>query len=378
MSELIDTRQNERDLRRCLLSTVSAAALLVSVSSAAARSDTDRPTVWIELGGQLERVEDGQQAFEPNFFAAAATPAILTPLVDAQKQPPHSVGEYGKITFEPTGSNWLVSASIRYGRASSVKHLHYETRRPDIPITFNGHQVNGSASPQYELGDGQGTTRESHLVVDFQAGKDVGLGLFGANGMSVFSAGVRFAQFTSGSDVTLHAVPTYASQLVGGFGKYFRSHHFHSYTAIIESKRSVHAIGPSLSWDGSQPVMSDNAGMTVAFDWGVNGAILFGRQRAQTHHQTAGYYFKGKIADNPAVFTVYVNPPVDHSRVRSVMIPNVGGFAGLSLKFPNAKVSIGYRGDFFFNAMDTGWDTHTSSTTSFYGPFASISIGLGG
>ena len=50
---------------------------------------------------------------------------------------------------------------------------------------------------------------------------------------------------------------------------------------------------------------------------------------------------------------------------------------GMSLKFPNAKVSIGYRGDFFFGAMDTGVDTHKTGTTGFYGPFASISFGLG-
>ena len=59
-------------------------------------------------------------------------------------------------------------------------------------------------------------------------------------------------------------------------------------------------------------------------------------------------------------------------------IPNVGGFAGVSFRYANAKVSFGYRGDFFFNAMDTGWDTRKSSTVGFYGPFATISIGLGG
>jgi hypothetical protein len=378
MSELIDTRQNERNFRRQLLATVSTLALtgFISAHDAKADDNADRPIVWIELGGQLDRIDDGQQAFAPPFFAAAATPAILAPMIDAQKQPPHSIGEYGKISFEPTGSNWLVSASIRYGHASSVKHLHYETARPNIPTTFNGHPL--PAITQYELGDGQGTTRESHLVADFQAGKDVGLGLFGAKGTSVFSAGVRFAQFTSGSQVTLHAVPTYVSAVTGPPGKYRRYHHFHSYTAIIRSERSTNAIGPSLSWDASQPVMGDSASMTVSFDWGINAAILFGRQRAQTHHQTAGYYFEGAVADNPKHYTVYVNPPVDHSRVRMVTIPNAGGFAGVSFRYASAKVSFGYRGDFFFNAMDTGWDTAKSSTVGFYGPFASVSIGLGG
>ena len=374
MSELINTRQHERDLHRCLLGTVSAAALLVSVSNAAASNDADRPTVWIELGGQLERVEGGQQAFAPPFFSLAATPEVLAPMVDAQKQPSHSFGENGKITFEPTGSNWLVSASIRYGRASSPRHLHYETARQTVTQTFLGAPQTGRDN---EFGDGQGTTRESHLVVDFQAGKDVGLGLFGAKGTSVISAGVRFAQFTSGSDVTLYARPTYVSSVRTRPGKYtLHYHHFHSNTAVIQSRRSTRAIGPAVSWDASLPVVGDSASMAVVFDWGINAAILFGRQRAQTHHQTSGHYYKGMVG--PKYQTNYANPPVDRNRSHSVTIPNVGGFAGVSFRYADAKVSFGYRGDFFFNAMDTGWDTKKSSTVAFYGPFASISIGLGG
>jgi hypothetical protein len=41
-------------------------------------------------------------------------------------------------------------------------------------------------------------------------------------------------------------------------------------------------------------------------------------------------------------------------------------------------VSFGYRADFFFGAMDGGIDTRNTSTVSFHGPFATISIGLGG
>jgi hypothetical protein len=60
------------------------------------------------------------------------------------------------------------------------------------------------------------------------------------------------------------------------------------------------------------------------------------------------------------------------------VVPNIGGFAGFSLKFPNARVSLGYRADFFFGAMDGGIDTRKTYDRNFYGPFAKISIGLGG
>jgi hypothetical protein len=60
------------------------------------------------------------------------------------------------------------------------------------------------------------------------------------------------------------------------------------------------------------------------------------------------------------------------------VVPNIGAFAGLSFRYAAAKVSFGYKADFFFNAMDGGIDTAKSYDRNFYGPFATISIGLGG
>ncbi len=59
-------------------------------------------------------------------------------------------------------------------------------------------------------------------------------------------------------------------------------------------------------------------------------------------------------------------------------MPNLGGFAGISFIFQSAKVSLGYRADFFFGAMDGGIDTAKNENVGFYGPFASVSVGLGG
>jgi hypothetical protein len=66
----------------------------------------------------------------------------------------------------------------------------------------------------------------------------------------------------------------------------------------------------------------------------------------------------------------------DHTRSRNVTVPNIGGFAGLSFKYPNAKVSLGYRADFFFGAIDGGIDARKTYDRSFYGPYATVSIGL--
>jgi hypothetical protein len=73
-----------------------------------------------------------------------------------------------------------------------------------------------------------------------------------------------------------------------------------------------------------------------------------------------------------------VYTPVTRTRSRTVTIPNVGGFAGLSYRFSNARISAGYRADFFFGAKDGGIDAADRENLGFHGPFASISVGLGG
>jgi hypothetical protein len=70
--------------------------------------------------------------------------------------------------------------------------------------------------------------------------------------------------------------------------------------------------------------------------------------------------------------------PVATARSRTVTVPNLGGFAALSYRFTRAKLSMGYRADFFFGAMDRGIDARRSVTTGYHGPYATISIGLGG
>jgi hypothetical protein len=123
--------------------------------------------------------------------------------------------------------------------------------------------------------------------------------------------------------------------------------------------------------------------MTLTMDWGVTGAILFGRQRSKAHHQTTGNYVEktGPRFEPPyqhRATSHYTHGPYDHDRTRTVAIPNVGGFAGTTLKFPDIQFSLGYRADFFFGAMDGGIDAVKKESVGFYGPFATISIGLGG
>jgi hypothetical protein len=118
----------------------------------------------------------------------------------------------------------------------------------------------------------------------------------------------------------------------------------------------------------------------LGVDWGVNGALLFGRQKASVHHEATSYYHGAKypVYGSGKHTLIYHHATPVPDRVHSVVVPNVGGFAGLSFRYASAKVAFGYRADFFFGAMDGGIDTRKTYDRNFHGPFATISVGLGG
>ncbi|HVT25303.1 MAG TPA: hypothetical protein VHD95_11800 [Rhizomicrobium sp.] len=380
MSELIQTR-SQQSIRWLLLSTVSALALLaVAQSQTAKAEEDDSPTVWIELGGQAERVSESQQLFAPPFVLQTPRPPaeIVSPL-NFERAPRYSKGGETKITVAPHGSDWVASVSLRYGRSNNDKHVHQQSYPEQWDPGHYLYVVNPFAA---KFSDIVAHNTEQHLILDFQVGKDVGLGMWGK---STINFGVKFAQFTSKSNITLRSdpdwhfvykYPTFVDWKVPGGQAY------HSYAGHFSASRSFHGIGPSLSWNGSTPVAGSKDETELTFDWGVNAAVLFGRQKTKTHHQTTALYHQASGFYTPTVAqrtVVYQHPATpDHARSRSLVVPNIGGFAGVSFRYVNAKISLGYRADFFFGAMDGGIDARKTYDRNFYGPFATISIGLGG
>jgi hypothetical protein len=403
MSELIHSQHTRNVLRWQLLTTVSSLALLASACGmqAANAEDADRPIVWIELGADLDRVDGGQQSFAPAFIAnnPGSTAFDPTSPAEAQKPPIFSFGGEGKISFQPEDSNWAFSASVRYGRANGNRFVHQTAKNNSYyehAIIRGGpygtvtaivpEHITPAVANFLHVTEKQS---ESHAIVDFQAGRDFGLGLFGREGTSVLNAGVRFAQFTSSMQSSIQArpdlkfvvfhVPTPSHPRLFGTGFGW---HYHQYLATAQSARSFHGIGPSLSWNASAPFVGNSENGELSVDWGANAAILFGRQKAKVQHHTSAQYFASVYAYNKypggAPGAGYNHPQANLQRGRTVTVPNAGGFAGVTYRVENFKVALGYRGDFFFGAMDTGFDTAKKSTIGFYGPFASVSIGLGG
>jgi hypothetical protein len=380
MSELNRVQNGQMDFRRRLLTTASALALLAMARGVdpayAADQDADRPLMWIDLGGQLSRLDDGQEAFSAAFPNSPSRPSVFSPSQKFERPPLYSLDEYGKFSFQPEASDWVVSAAVLYGRSSSSMHVHQQTHPTTPVITVNASAIRFPPIAE-KFADTLSQNDERHLIADFQVGKDVGLGMFGGrDGSSTIGLGIRFAQFNTKSNIALKSDPDWHRS-----SKYFAGYNFpkyqiyHSNAASAVADRSFHGIGPALSWNASAPLAGNANGAQIALDWGVNAAFLFGRQKVVLRHHVTGEY---KAKGYSYRHVTYQPTPVNVTRVRTVTVPNFGGFAGLSFRYADAKLSFGYRADLFFHAMDGGIDTRRSENRGFYGPFASVSVGIGG
>jgi len=378
MSELITSRPRA-DFRMKLLTTASALALLTVAATAARAEEANRPTVWIEGGWHFENVTGGDELFVPPLNAdviAGGFPSVT----EIQNNLGKSYGGQGRLTFQPKGTDWLLSVSGSYGRVHTGKDVHVEKviAGPEMKKWNNAVPVlNLPFTPQYNaIADHKSTNNESHAIIDFQVGKDIGVGLLGRATDSIVSFGAKYAQMSTSSTANAFDEPNPTFEqfsYTGFFGLKYKIHtNFNRSTSVVERHSSFRGIGPSASWSNTTQLFGDVEDGQLAMDWGVNASLLFGRQKAQTHHHSS----VKKLFH--AAYSTVVNTPVTSTRSRMVTVPNLGGFAGLSYRFTNAKLSAGYRADFFFGAMDRGLDTRKSTTTGFHGPFATISVGLGG
>ncbi len=395
MSELIHFNDNSATIRWKLLTGASAMALVGYIASAnlAKADDAGRPTLWIELGGQMEQMQGLYTPFTAPFMSAPTPQAgiyhgnsLFKLFADqpdvyqgdlpgaAQRPSRFAFGGEGKITFQPEDSDWVFSAGIRYGRSHSKRHTHHQTAGQTVAV----YAIGGAVYLTYiytnaeAFLDADAPSSEHHMVLDFSVGKDVGIGLLGRDGSSNINAGVRVFDLAESSRLTIYARP--AVSITYKAPKYLLPRpKFDQYAMTAHAERSFRGIGPSLSWNASSAIAGNKQDGELMLDWGVNAALLFGRQKAKTAHSTTGTRF----FSNHYVGALYPSRSAHDTRSRRITVPNIGGSVGLSLKWNNAKVSVGYRVDTFLKAMDTGIDARKTSNLTLNGPYASISIGLG-
>ena len=187
----------------------------------------------------------------------------------------------------------MTTAAVRFGRSGNRTHVHHQTSRI---FTGTGGATNRTDIERFA--DTKADGSESHLIVDFSAGKDVGLGLFGSASSSTIDIGVRFAQFASSKNIDVRARPDL------NISKYINNYPimtFHNYHATGQASRSFHGLGPMLSWNNSMPFAGNTQGGEIAMDWGINAGVLFGKQNVHVvHHE-----FRAKIPWAPRTRQVY-------------------------------------------------------------------------
>lgn len=304
---------------------------------------------------------------------------------------------------QPKDSDWVLKAGIRYGRTATNRNVHKSF--PDQTATLVtlptglanafGFQDPAScysivarfgpiiscpfAAHHPEFIDVKASTSEKHEILEFTLGKDIGIGVFGHDGKGTLGAGLRIAQFDTNSRSRLNSDPNFKFpsilELQSTSGERDAIKYGHIYDATTEEQRNFHGIGPEITWDSNQAIWGNEHDGKVTVDWGVNAAVLFGRQKAHIQQSLFGekIYRTGN-----GVNVSYSTTLPRVSRSRTVTVPNLGGYVGASMRYQNAKISFGYRADEFFGAMDGGQDTAKNYNRGFYGPYLNLSLGLGG
>ncbi len=393
-------------LRLRLLSTASATALILSAAGlpSAQAAENRQPALWIDLGWHSDHVYNSTDSFALPFGALVPQSGLTAPLAAAQNLE-HSYGDDGKFTFRPSGTNWVFAAAVSYGRSHGQARIDqtqalpttafttFHTTIPTYPFPYHRTYVKPVQVSAKEI-NADIVNAESHYIIDFEAGKDVGLGLFGHEGTYTLSAGVRFAHFTNVLNVSqFHAKPDvhfshfqYTHPTLAFFPSgvqtvpwYFSGDRqiWHALAGNPSASHNFSGIGPSIDWDATTPLWGDERhGGAISLTWDVNGALLFGKQKDKAQHRTVGANnCYGRNCN--AYVTQYQNTSATRT-TKNITVPNLGGAIGISYRFRDLKLNFGYRADFFFHAINTGFTGKSAITRGYQGPYASISVGLGG
>jgi hypothetical protein len=243
----------DRDLRRNLLGTASAVALLaLSQTPEQARADdASGQHIWLDLTGQYS-MTSGQGTVFGEPFDDDPLHGGVYPQVRVRGPG----GGDGTISLTLQQDEWYFNLSFNYGRTG--------TSRDSFLRTFSTPHKFGTTE-----GFAAGSVRhsESHKLVDFTVGQDVGLGMFGMDGTSILSAGVRWANF-DGTTIGDFAYASKYHHITGNNTFFYGPYAFHR-----EMHSTFNGIGPMISWKGSAPF----EGSDFSFEWGANAAILFGK-----------------------------------------------------------------------------------------------------
>ena len=258
-----------------------------------------------------------------------------------RSSPKIQTGSFGSHALRSGGKQ----AACASAELSPAGHQIYHKRTHE-PVFFRA---------LFEILDTRASNSEQHFILDFQAGKDVGLGMFGIkDGSSTVNFGVRIAQFQSKSNIALKSDPdwrfhTNMIQLSepDAYGSQFRKRRTSSQQLgqlYRPAKFPRHRPVPVVERIGA--VRGQFAGRRIDTRLGheCRASVRPAKnENAPSDDGTVSQELARRSIRKRHQPLYYPTPPHHSTRSRNVTVPNIGGFAGLSFAYPNAKISLGYQ-----------------------------------
>ena len=327
----------------------------------------------VELGGQVQRHDAPYDLIAPSFVDGFSD--AINPDGAQNRDLDWGDGRDVRLTYASSGG-WRASAGVRIGKTNgSDKFLASEVGSTGCVAALTVCQY--YENPKYyfngtNFSKATVANREEHTIVDFDVGRDVGLG---AGFKSAVRAGFRYGHLESTTRLQLFGTSDWYIPAEYAIAKYS---HKSSYTADLTSSREFTGVGPILSWDASRRLLGDETVGRVDVYLSVSGGVLFGKQKTSVAGQETSSYYSGKYYFGLAQVgptEVASGPP---KRQTSVTVPLIDLSLGLSYEIERFKVSAGYRWERYFDMLDVGYDEAKDADRTIDGPYFKIAVGFGG
>jgi iron complex outermembrane receptor protein len=345
----------------------------------------------LEFDGDYGRTSGGREILVP--AGVAYFPSDHPYPLGVQNNLDWGSGGGVKFIYQPQPQSWSLSGSVRYGRARGGAEEHPEwapkggyvanekytaALRDRLPPEQQHYLYLDPASKGlFNYATTTGRNEESHTIVDFAVGKDLGLGAW-RDSMSHFDVGLRYANFRSTSNTEMHGRPDISFPSYG-IVKYGGS--WHRFWTSMDTQREFKGAGPAASWEQGFKVLgeADQSGRVDA-DIGLGGSFLFGRQTANVSGNLRGDYHTGYLRSKYPQLqeSGSYNTPFAYRRSHSATVPSINANLGLSYTLGGMKLSGGYRIERYYKAIDGGISKRKTYDRQLDGPYLKMSIGFGG
>lgn len=234
---------------------------------------------------------------------------------------------------------WEAAAGIDYQFACSPWHVSIDVRYGEAKRKRSGSFYNETVSGLFiSSGVGRIRHKETHWAADFMVGRDIGIG----TGKSQLKVGLRVANLeakTRAFGSIYYSAASYASANVRQTSKFL-------------------GFGPRVALEGSIPFVQKGP---LAIDYSVGAAALWGERKLKMRAFVSSFCCGTDV--------------INFSSNKDGVIPNVDASVALAyLISPNAKLSVGYRFDGYWNVFKTFNSSGgvVNADRFFHGPFARL------